>query len=234
MKKFLQFTLIELLVVIAIIAILAAMLLPALSKAREKARTVSCVSNMKQLCMGMNMYADADKERYCGAHSGTWGDSPSWRALIFNYVGDAAIYDCPSGLTDYAHNANAGKLVGGGAEFKIPGGYGINTNHWGAGASGLVPLTTGGARCKLSEILKPSRFILLTDVCASTNPQVGGQGAATWFVTQDGGWTTARSIAHGGMVITGFSDGHVDQFNPHGISCTSSECWWVRQGKGTH
>ena len=233
MKKTLQFTLIELLVVIAIIAILAAMLLPALSKAREKARTVSCVSNMKQLCMGMNMYADADKERYCGAHAGTWGDSPSWRALIFNYVGDAAIYDCPSGLTDYAHNENAGKLVGGGAEFKIPGGYGINTNHWGAGEA-LRPLTSGSNRCKLSEILKPSRFILLTDVCASGNPQVGGQGAATWFVTQDGGWTTPRAIAHGGMVITGFSDGHVDQFNPQAISCKSSECWWARQGSGTH
>jgi len=71
MKKHTHFTLIELLVVIAIIAILAAMLLPALSAARERARTTSCLSNLKQLGLVMSMYLD-DNEDSFPRHNPNW------------------------------------------------------------------------------------------------------------------------------------------------------------------
>ena len=91
------FTLIELLVVIAIIAILAAILFPVFAKAREKARTAACQSNIKQILLGIKMYVEDYDGRFPGARYRPPGEPQyTWRKVIFPYVKNEQIFICPS------------------------------------------------------------------------------------------------------------------------------------------
>jgi prepilin-type N-terminal cleavage/methylation domain-containing protein/prepilin-type processing-associated H-X9-DG protein len=112
----LGFTLIELLVVIAIIAILAAILFPVFAQAREKARSITCLSNQKQIGLGLMMYVEDYDEAYPMADyfsdPGTWLNQHEWPDVIYPYIkngargmngagqvvswGQGGVFSCPS------------------------------------------------------------------------------------------------------------------------------------------
>jgi len=164
MKMKRAFTLIELLVVIAIIAILAAMLLPALSSAKQRAWTTRCNSNLHQVGLGMRMFADDNNEYYPESGGDIyWGTTdfsppfgsgkPSWMEQIFPYIGNTNVYDCPGNVQ------LAAKLQG-------------PFNYFN-GCNAAYVATGGFAAVKSTSILYPSAFVLGGDTAGTKSNPAG-------------------------------------------------------------
>ena len=113
------FTLIELLVVIAIIGVLAGILLPVLSRSRESSRRTQCMSNIKQIGMGLIMYANENNDQF-PSDTAYSVPSPAMRGLNLlydTYVSDNKFFNCPSDTTvTIATSAGMSPSTSGGTE----------------------------------------------------------------------------------------------------------------------
>jgi len=161
------FTLIELLVVIAIIAILAAILFPVFAKVREKARQISCASNLKQLALGVIQYVNDYDQTYPAPPPITASPATTanpeycgWAGRVYPYIKSTAVFKCPDDPT--------APSVSGGVT-KYPLSYAINKNLLSIASGTTTPNPAADA-----TLVAPSSTVLFIEiqrnVADMTNP----------------------------------------------------------------
>jgi len=213
------FTLIELLVVIAIISILAAILFPVFARARENARRASCMSNLKQIGLGILMYKQDYDERYLCHYAGN--PLVAWPVILQPYIKSTQLFDCPS--YNYTFSGTTASAAG------IPYGY----NQWLSNYPGWYP-------CTDATITRPTTTVMVAETGGTPDQSTGylvsyspySLPPATYDATKYG--LTSRHL--GGLNVL-WCDGHVkwlkqnilnaDTGGPN-TTATGSQYWWGR------
>ncbi|MBW3636637.1 MAG: DUF1559 domain-containing protein [Armatimonadetes bacterium] len=217
------FTLIELLVVVAIIAILAAILFPVFGRARENARRTSCLSNTKQIGLGMMQYTQDFDENYPLSGSNVFGeasdafgrDRHSWRSLIYPYVKSEQVFVCPSNPDNDKDTRDAAPSP----SFRIS--YTALGN-----ASQTSVLSTNATPTRITAVEFPATTIAIVEAYNGPDATTADASVMAHFNVGSADHQDDLFAGHMGTSVFLFADGHAKALRPTRTYVTGVSSMW--------